>query len=43
MMGALVTTVGYTPFFIGLGALDLVGAVVLWTLVRERGPAAGEV
>ncbi len=43
MMGALVTTVGYTPFFIGLGALDLVGAVVLWTLVREHGPAAGEV
>jgi MFS transporter, ACS family, hexuronate transporter len=41
MMGALVTTVGYAPFFVGLGALDLVGAAVLWTLVRERGPAAG--
>jgi MFS transporter, ACS family, hexuronate transporter len=40
MMGALVTTAGYTPFFIGLGALDLVGAAVLWTLVRERRPAA---
>jgi ACS family hexuronate transporter-like MFS transporter len=40
MMGALVTTVGYTPFFIGLGALDLVGAAVLWTVVRDRGPAA---
>ncbi len=40
MMGALMTTVGYTPFFIGLGALDLVGAAVLWTLVRERAPAA---
>jgi MFS transporter, ACS family, hexuronate transporter len=36
MMGALVTTVGYTPFFIGLAALDLVGAAVLWTVVRER-------
>jgi MFS transporter, ACS family, hexuronate transporter len=36
MMGALVTTVGYAPFFIGLGALDLVGAAVLWTLVRDR-------
>ena len=35
MIGALVTTVGYTPFFIGLGILDLAGAVVLWTLVRE--------
>jgi MFS transporter, ACS family, hexuronate transporter len=36
LMGALVTTVGYTPFFVGLGALDLVGAAVLWTIVRER-------
>jgi MFS transporter, ACS family, hexuronate transporter len=40
MMGALVTTVGYAPFFIGLGALDLVGAAVLWTLVHEREPEA---
>jgi ACS family hexuronate transporter-like MFS transporter len=37
-MGALVTRVGYTPFFIGLAALDLIGAVLLWTLVRERRP-----
>ncbi len=36
LMGTLVTQVGYTPFFIGLAALDLVGAVVLWTVVRER-------
>jgi ACS family hexuronate transporter-like MFS transporter len=36
LMGALVTQVGYTPFFVGLAALDLVGAVVLWTVVRER-------
>ena len=34
LIGALVTTVGYTPFFIGLGVLDLVGAAVLWTVVR---------
>jgi MFS transporter, ACS family, hexuronate transporter len=40
MMGALVTTVGYTPFFLGLGVLDLVGAAVLWTVVRENAPAA---
>ena len=36
-------TVGYTPFFVGLGVLDLVGAAVLWTLVREpraEAPAA---
>jgi ACS family hexuronate transporter-like MFS transporter len=36
MIGALVATVGYTPFFICLGILDLMGAVLLWTLVRER-------
>jgi ACS family hexuronate transporter-like MFS transporter len=35
-MGGLVAQVGYTPFFIGLAALDLVGAAVLWTVVRER-------
>ncbi len=36
MIGGLVMTVGYTPFFLGLAVLDLVGAVVLWTFVRER-------
>ena len=35
LMGTLVTTVGYTPFFVGLAALDLVGAVILWVVVRE--------
>ncbi|MGB2712716.1 MAG: MFS transporter [Vicinamibacterales bacterium] len=38
LMGALVTRIGYTPFFIGLAVLDLIGAGVLWTLVRERRP-----
>src|SRR6188768_3387313 len=37
-MGALVARIGYTPFFVGLAALDLIGAVLLWTLVRERRP-----
>lgn len=36
LIGGLVTTIGYSPFFIGLGVLDLVGAALLWTLVRER-------
>ncbi len=36
LIGGLVTKVGYTPFFICLGLLDLLGAAVLWTLVRER-------
>ncbi len=35
MIGGLVATVGYTPFFVGLGVLDLAGAAILWALVRE--------
>jgi ACS family hexuronate transporter-like MFS transporter len=35
-IGGLVATVGYDPFFVALGLLDLAGAVVLWTLVRDR-------
>ena len=36
LMGALVAVIGYTPFFVCLGVLDLVGAAVLWSLVREQ-------
>lgn len=43
LIGALVTTVGYTPFFVGLGVLDLVGAVVLWTFVRDPQAVEGRV
>jgi ACS family hexuronate transporter-like MFS transporter len=43
MIGALVASIGYTPFFICLAALDLVGAVLLWTLVREPGRSFGKV
>jgi len=42
MIGGLVATIGYTPFFVGLGVLDLVGAAVLWTLVREPRSEAPE-
>jgi ACS family hexuronate transporter-like MFS transporter len=35
LIGALVTSIGYTPFFISLGVFDLAGAVILWTVVRE--------
>jgi ACS family hexuronate transporter-like MFS transporter len=38
-MGGLVATVGYDPFFIALGLLDLVAAAVLWTVVRPPLPA----
>ncbi len=34
-IGGLVTTVGYSPFFVCLGLLDLVGAALLWILVRD--------
>lgn len=41
LIGGLVASVGYDPFFLALGVLDLVGAVLLWTLVREpAGPTA---
>jgi ACS family hexuronate transporter-like MFS transporter len=36
MVGALVSRIGYTPFFASLSILDILGAMVLWTLVRER-------
>jgi len=35
-IGGLVATVGYDPFFLALGLLDLAGAVILWTLVKNR-------
>ena len=35
IIGALVAAIGYTPFFVCLTVLDLVGAAILWTLVRE--------
>ncbi|WKL56967.1 MFS transporter [Asticcacaulis sp. ZE23SCel15] len=39
-IGALVTTVGYEPFFIVLGVLDLIAAAVMWTLVKAPAPEA---
>jgi MFS transporter, ACS family, hexuronate transporter len=35
LIGGLMATVGYTPFFVSLALLDLMGAVLLWCLVRE--------
>jgi ACS family hexuronate transporter-like MFS transporter len=34
LIGELVPTIGYAPFFVALAALDLLGAVVLWTVVK---------
>lgn len=33
-IGTLVATTGYTPFFIILGGIDLLGALLLWLLIR---------
>ena len=38
LIGALVIKIGYTLFFICLGLLDVVGAVVLWTVVKVEVP-----
>ena len=40
VIGLLVAAIGYAPFFIGLAVLDLIGAAVLWTVVREHKTAA---
>jgi MFS transporter, ACS family, aldohexuronate transporter len=37
LIGALVSGIGYTPFFVCLGIFDLIGAVILWTVAREPG------
>ncbi|HET8967178.1 MAG TPA: MFS transporter [Candidatus Acidoferrum sp.] len=36
LIGALVLKIGYTPFFICLGLLDVLGAVILWTVVKTN-------
>jgi MFS transporter, ACS family, hexuronate transporter len=37
VIGSFVSRVGYAPFFVALGFGDLIGAAVLWTMVK---PAA---
>lgn len=36
LIGGLVAKIGYDPFFVALGVLDIVGAVILWTFIRDR-------
>lgn len=36
VVGALATTVGYNPLFVALAIFDLIGAAVLFALMRER-------
>jgi ACS family hexuronate transporter-like MFS transporter len=35
LLGSMVDQVGYQPFFILLGVVDLAGALLLWTLIRK--------
>jgi len=35
LIGGMVATVGYAPFFVCLGLFDVAGAILLWVLVRE--------
>jgi ACS family hexuronate transporter-like MFS transporter len=34
-VGWLVMHIGYSPVFVTIALLDLIGAVVLWTVIRE--------
>jgi len=43
LIGALVLKIGYTPFFICLGFLDVIGAVILWTVVKADVTASATV
>jgi ACS family hexuronate transporter-like MFS transporter len=36
VIGVLVKTVGYSPFFVALGVFDILAAIWLWTVVKER-------
>jgi MFS transporter, ACS family, hexuronate transporter len=36
LVGALANTIGYNPLFVCLAVFDLIGAVVIWSLLREQ-------
>jgi len=36
LIGGLVKTVGYDPFFVALAVFDILGAIWLWSVVREQ-------
>ena len=35
LIGGLVSTIGYAPFFVALAVLDLMAAAVVWTVIRK--------
>jgi ACS family hexuronate transporter-like MFS transporter len=40
LIGGLVKRVGYSPFFVALAVFDILGAIWLWLVVRERATAS---
>ncbi|MES2474000.1 MAG: MFS transporter [Pseudomonadota bacterium] len=40
VIGGLVSTIGYSPFFVALAVFDLIAAVVVWTVIRKPAPHA---
>jgi ACS family hexuronate transporter-like MFS transporter len=36
LIGKSADVIGYNPLFVALSAMDIVGAVVLWALLRNR-------
>ena len=40
LIGVYVTHIGYSPFFVAVVVFDYIGAVLLWTLVREPAPTS---
>jgi ACS family hexuronate transporter-like MFS transporter len=38
VVGGLVKIIGYDPFFVALALFDILGAIWLWSVVRERAP-----
>lgn len=36
LIGGLVSTIGYDPFFVALGVLDILGAIIVWTFIKDR-------
>ena len=43
VVGRAAGTIGYTPLFWGIAVFDLIGAIVLWALLRGAEPSTSEV
>jgi ACS family hexuronate transporter-like MFS transporter len=43
LVGALANTIGYNPLFVCLAIFDLMGAAIIWSLLRDRHALQGAV